>query len=56
MFITSDNTLIDFSITQNDWQIVTELKRLLQPLDDITNYLSKSKYVFISNVLPAYEA
>jgi hypothetical protein len=31
-------------------------KTLLQPLDDITNYLSKSKYVSISNVLPDYGA
>jgi hypothetical protein len=33
-----------------------EFKTLLQPLDDITNYSSKSKYVFISNVLPDYGA
>jgi hypothetical protein len=39
IFITSDNTLKNFSMTQKDWQIVTELKTLLQPLDDITkNY------------------
>ena len=55
-FIKSDNTLKDFLITQNDWQIVMELKTLLQPLDDITNYLSKNEYVFISNVLPDYGA
>jgi hypothetical protein len=27
-FITPDNTLKDFSITQNDWQIVSKLKNI----------------------------
>lgn len=55
IFITSDNTLKDFSMTKKDWQIVTELKTLLQPLDDITNKLLKSN-TSISNDLPAYGA
>lgn len=44
------------ALEDDDWNILEDLLKLLKPLDDITNYLSKSKFPSLSTVIPADEA
>ena len=52
MFIANEKGALE----DDDWNILENILKLLKPLDDITNYLSKSKFPSLSTVIPAYEA
>ena len=56
MFITNEKSVTDCSFTPEDWELISEVTILLKPLEQLTKYLSKSHYVSISMVLPAYAA
>jgi hypothetical protein len=54
-FLASETTH-SFIIEDKDWAQLDYIILLLKPLDDMTNYLSKSRFPSISTVIPSYVA
>ena len=54
MFINSDSSFQKYRLTSDEWAFLEHVLNILQPIDDVTNFLSKSKYPSISLVIPAY--
>ena len=54
MFIDSDSSFQKYCLTSDEWAFLEHVLNILQPIDDVTNFLSKSKYPSISLVIPAY--
>jgi hypothetical protein len=54
MFIASDSTLKNCSLLSEEWKFLDHILSVLKPLDDVTNFLSSSKYPSLSAVIPCY--
>jgi hypothetical protein len=54
MFIASDSAIKNCSLSGEEWDFLDHILSLLKPLDDVTNFLSSSKYPSISAVIPCY--
>lgn len=54
MFLNSNPLFKEHLLSADEWSLLKELLAVLKPLDDITNYLSKSKFPTLSTVIPAY--
>ena len=54
MFIASDSALKNCSLSGEESDFLDHILSILKPLDDVTNFLSSSKYPSISAVIPCY--
>ena len=54
IFIASDQTLKHCSLSDKKWDFLDHILSVLKPLDDVTKFLSSSKYPSISAVIPCY--
>ena len=54
MFIASDSTLKNCSLLSEEWKFLEHILSVLKPHDDVTNFLSSSKYPSLSAVIPCY--
>ena len=44
MFIDSDSSFQKYRLTSDEWAFLEHVLNILQPIDDVTNFFSKSKY------------
>jgi len=54
MYVPTDSKTASCGLTSNDWDKVSQVIKILKPLEDATKFLSGSKYPTISATLPVY--
>ena len=54
VIINSDSSFQKYRLTSDEWAFLEHVLNILQPIYDVTNFLSNSKYPSISLVIPAY--
>ena len=56
MYVATDSNLKKLSLSNDEWNSVSQIVALLKPLYTATLHLSKSKYPSLTTTLPTYIA